>query len=96
MLDVFFGKLKAGIFKATAKDIKRMKDVSKALVIEDSDLEILKQAREYLEKSNVKDTDVCTYFISETYKFYKTGKVTIRLDLSLEAYDKIVKHVATL
>ena len=79
MLDTFFGKLKAGIFKASAKDIKR-----------------IKQAREYLEKTNVKDTDVCTYFISETYKFYKSGKVSIRLDLSLEAYYKIVKHIATL
>ncbi len=96
MLDTFFGKLKAGIFKATAKDIKRMRDVSKSLVIEDNDLEILKQAREYLGKTYVKDVDVCTYFISETYKFYKTGNVTIRLDLSLEAYGKIVKHIATL
>lgn len=96
MLDVFFGKLKAGIFKANAKDMKRMKDVAKSVIIDNYELNILKQATEYLDNTNVKDEEIRKLFISETYKFYKYGKLTIRIDLNVDMYTKIVKHITSL
>lgn len=95
MVDLFFNKLKAGIYKASAKDIKRMEDVKKSLRI-DNDTVVISKAKEYLDNNNVNDTLIKDLFISETNKLYKTGKTTIKLDTNYDTYGKIVQHITSL
>lgn len=45
MLDLFFNKLKASIYKASAKDIKRMEDVKRGLPIDYDTVIISKASR---------------------------------------------------
>lgn len=95
MLDLFFNKLKASIYKASAKDIKRMEDVKRGLPI-DYDTVIISKATEYLVNNNVNDKQIKDLFISETNKLYKTGKITIKLDINYDTYGKIVQHITSL